>query len=290
MDKLLFVINPISGDLDKADLQAQVSQFCLECSLSAVFYQTTGQNDRQAIQSLLTLEQPKAVVAAGGDGTVNLVGTLLTGTTTPLGILPLGSGNGLAKDLHIPQGFEEALAVINQGKIRPMDTLQINGMPSLHLSDLGFNALVVERFTEANTRGPGTYAWNVAREYLGYEPKAYEIITDKEHYKGKAFMVTIANANMFGSNATINPEGEVDDGRFEICILEEFPKLEGIRILYQLYRSDITQSPYNRVLTCKRAVIHNPERELVQIDGEPAGTPDQLTVSILPQSLKVLLP
>jgi diacylglycerol kinase family enzyme len=103
-------------------------------------------------------------------------------------------------------------------------------------------------------------------------------------------MVTIANANMFGSNATINPDGEVDDGIFEICILTEFPKTAGINILYQMYRTDINDSLYSNIFKCRQATIYNLEKELVQIDGEPVEPAEKLEVKILPRSLKVILP
>jgi diacylglycerol kinase (ATP) len=288
--KLLFVINPISGGLDKENSEAHIKGYCMHHSIDAHIYRTTGDKDAIHIWDVCESEKPEAVVAVGGDGTVNLVGTMLIGRNLPMGIIPLGSGNGLSKDLKIPQDFDQALQVISQFKIRAIDTLKINNIPSLHLSDVGFNALIVKRFSEGDRRGPGAYAWNLMKEYVGYQPKEYKIVTDKETYQGKAFMVTIANANMFGSNATINPDGEVDDGIFEICILTEFPKTAGINILYQMYRSDINQSLYSNIFKCKYATIYNVEKELVQIDGEPVEPEEKLAVRILPHSLKVILP
>jgi diacylglycerol kinase family enzyme len=258
--------------------------------VEVMIYKTTGEDDKLQILSLHQQHQPDAIVAVGGDGTVNMVGTLLIRKDIPMGIIPMGSGNGLSKDLKIPQDFTEALEVILQYNVKYIDTLRINEMPSLHLSDVGFNALVVKRFSEGERRGPGAYAWNLMKEYLGYQPKEYEVITDKEQFKGKAFMIAIANANMFGSNATINPDGEVDDGIFEVCILTEFPKTAGINILYQMYQADINESLYSNIFRCKYATIKNLENELIQIDGEPIDTVDTLQVKILPRSLKVILP
>lgn len=288
--KLLFVLNPISGGVDKDDIEKSIQGFCLHKEIDYHMYHTTGQSDDLQLLNICEQEKPDAVVAIGGDGTVNLVGTMLINKNVPLGIIPQGSGNGLSKDLKIPQDFEQALAVIGQFKVSKIDTLRINGIPSLHLSDVGFNALIVKRFSEGDRRGPGAYAWNLMKEYVGYQPKEYEVITDRDHFRGKAFMVTIANANMFGSNATINPDGEVDDGIFEICILTEFPKTAGINILYQMYQSDINDSPYSHVFRCRHATIHNLEKELIQIDGEPVDTVDKLEVKILARSLQVLVP
>jgi diacylglycerol kinase (ATP) len=288
--KLLFVINPISGGIDKEDIESKLNEFCTASQVDMLVYKTTGEDDKSQILSLNEEQRPDAIIAVGGDGTVNLVGTALVNKDIPMGIIPMGSGNGLSKDLGIPQEFEAALQVMLQFKVRAIDTLRINNIPSLHLSGLGFNALIVKRFSEGDKRGPGAYAWNLMKEYAGYEPKEYEIITDRESYKGKAFIVTIANANMFGSNATINPEGEVDDGIFEICILEEFPKVSGINVLYQMYRANINESPYSHVLKSKHATIYNPEKETIQVDGEPVDVEEKLEVSILPKSLKIILP
>lgn len=288
--KLLFVINPISGGLDKDNAEAHIKGFCLHHKIETHIYRTTGEEDVAHILDLCEKQKPDAVIAVGGDGTVNLVGTMLIGRSLPMGIIPQGSGNGLSKDLKIPQDFDQALQVIHQFNVKSIDTLRINNTPALHLSDVGFNALIVKRFSEGDRRGPGAYAWNLMKEYVGYQPKEYKIVTDKETYEGKAFMVTIANANMFGSNATINPDGEVDDGIFEICILTEFPKTAGINILYQMYQSDINQSLYSNIFKCRYATIYNLEKELVQIDGEPVEPEEKLEVRIIPHSLKVIFP
>ncbi|MBJ6117974.1 hypothetical protein JAO76_07225 [Pontibacter sp. BT310] len=288
--KLLFVINPIAGDIDKTDLEEEITVICEEHGINYTFYKTTGDKDDEAIKSLIEKNKPDAVFAVGGDGTVSHVGALLIGTNTPLGIIPLGSGNGLSKDLNIPQDTEEALELIHRHVIRNIDTLDINGQPSIHLSDLGFNALVVKRFSDGETRGPGAYAWIAMQEFLSYEPKFYTIETDNERFEGEAFMVTIANANAFGSNANINPTGILNDGRFEICLIERFPKAAALGILYKLYTNSIDESVYTRKLSCRKAVIHNTNHEVMHIDGEPVNFGEEVRVTIKPKSLKVILP
>jgi diacylglycerol kinase family enzyme len=284
------VINPISGGIDKDDLCNQIEAFCAGKGVDCHLFYTTGEDDERQIWDLRNQIRPDAIVAVGGDGTVNLVGTMLIGKETPLGIIPLGSGNGLSKDLNIPQEFEDALEVLSGFHIQAIDTLEINGRPSLHLGDVGFNALIVKRFSEGDTRGPAAYAWHVAKEYVGYQPREYEVQTDTEHFRGNAFMIAIANANAFGSNAMINPAGVLDDGLFEICILEEFPKLEGISILYQLFNGEINNSLRSRILQCSHATIWNPEGEFLQIDGEIIDSPEKVEVIIKPGSLRIILP
>ena len=287
---LLFVVNPIAGDIDKEELQEEIKAICHENGQNCELFKTTGEGDKEKIGQLIREKKFDAVFAVGGDGTVNEVGALLIGTKTPLGIIPLGSGNGLSKDLNIPQDTEEALQLIHTHVIRNIDTVDLNGHPSIHLSDLGFNALVVKRFCEGDRRGPGAYAWIALQEYLNYEPKFYRIETDTENFEGEAFMVTIANANAFGSNAAINPSGILNDGRFEICLIEPFPKTAGLGILYRMYTDNIDSSLYTRRISCRSATIHNVENEVTHIDGETVELGSEIKVTMHPKSLKVVLP
>ena len=160
-------------------------------------------------------QAPDAVFAAGGDGTVSLVAQALAATDLPLGILPLGSGNGLAKDLSIPLDLEEALQLIWRHQVRSLDTLRVGGQFAVHLADMGFNAQVVRAFNAGGVRGPAAYVRVATQEYATYQPTTYRIETDRETWEGAAFMLTIANANTFGSNVVINPDSQLDDGQFE---------------------------------------------------------------------------
>lgn len=290
LHNLLFVLNPIAGDIEKDDLKEDIQAICQEHGIRYEIYTTTGENDAENLKKYLGENKYDGVFAVGGDGTVSLVGALLIGTGTPLGIIPLGSGNGLSKDLDIPQDTEEALELIHSHVVRNIDTITLNGMPSIHLSDLGFNALVVERFCEGDTRGPGSYVWIALQEYLGYEPKSYKIETDNGNFEGKAFMVTVANANAWGSNASINPDGVLNDGRFEICLIEPFPKAASLGILYKLYTDSIDSSVYTKIIQCRRAAIYNLDREVMHIDGEPVEAAEKIEVEMHAKSLKVILP
>lgn len=287
---LLFVLNPIAGDIEKEDLKEDIDIICQEHGIKYEMYTTSGEDDSEKLKKKLQEFNYDAVYAIGGDGTVSMVGDLLIGTSTPLGIIPLGSGNGLSKDLDIPQDTEEALELIHTFVVRNIDTITLNGMPSIHLCDLGFNALVVKRFCDGDTRGPGSYAWIALQEYLSYEPKQYRIETDTDTFEGKAFMVTVANANAWGSNASINPDGILNDGMFEICLIEPFPRAASIGILYKLYTDSIDTSVYTRILKCRRATIYNLDHELMHIDGEPVETAEKIEVEMHPKSLKVILP
>ena len=292
LHSLLFVLNPISGDIDKQNIESTITDFCSQRGRKAEFFHTSGENDFDKLKVHLAANSYDAVFAAGGDGTVNLVGEVLLGGKIPLGILPLGSGNGLSKDLGIPQDMNGALDVIWQHKLRALDTLHVGGNISVHLADLGFNALVVERFCSGDTRGPGAYIRIALQEYLSYQPVTYRIETDREQFEGPAFMLTIANASTFGSNVVINPDSHLDDGEFELCLIEPFPATASLGILYHLYTDAFDTSVYTRRLRCRRASIQVPgqPRVLVQVDGEPLELDTPIEVKINPRSLQVLTP
>ncbi|WP_157541056.1 diacylglycerol/lipid kinase family protein [Hymenobacter aerophilus] len=293
LQRLLFVLNPISGDIDKTQLRATIEAYCAERGRQADFYQTTGEDDLARLRKLLAVDPPPdAAFAAGGDGTVSLVAEALAGSLVPLGVLPLGSGNGLAKDLGIPLQLEAALALTWQHAVRQLDTLRVGGRFVVHLADLGFNACVVKRFNEGNVRGPGAYVRIATQEYAGYKPATYRIETEHGSWEGPAFMLTIANANTFGSNVVINPNRELDDGQFEICLIEPFPGLAAPGLLYRLYSSTFDDSDYTRRLSCRRAriAVAGATEVLVQLDGEPYTLPCPVEISLEPRSLRVLVP
>jgi len=288
--KLLFVLNPISGDIAKEEVQMLVEQYCKSQRVELFFYHTTGRQDSENIEEQIKELQPDIVVAIGGDGTVSLVANILNHGSIPLGIIPLGSGNGLSKDIGIPQDIGDAIALLKDGVVNRIDSLDINGHTVFHLSDLGFNALIVKKFNDGETRGPGAYAWIALQEYLNYQPFSYKIQTDKDIFEGEAFMVTIANANAFGSNATINPTGVINDGYFEICLIEPFPKAAAVGLLLSLYTEKIQNSVYSRILKCKWATIEKNPEDVLQIDGEPIELDGLLHVQMHPKSLPVLMP
>ncbi|RSK45236.1 diacylglycerol/lipid kinase family protein [Hymenobacter rigui] len=289
---LLFVLNPISGDVDKTALESTITAYCTERGRTAAFFHTTGQNDLAHLTSHLAEHRYDAVFAAGGDGTVSLVAEAVSGSALPLGIIPLGSGNGLSKDLGIPQDVPAALRLTWEYTVRTLDTLRVGGLFAAHLADIGFNALIVQKFDEGDVRGPGAYVRIATQEYAAYQPASYHIQTDRETWEGEAFMLTIANANTFGSNVVINPNSRLDDGEFELCLIAPFPNTAAPGLLYRLYTSDFDESDYTRRLRCRHAriAVSGAGQVLVQVDGEPHQLPTPVDVEIQPRSLRVLVP
>lgn len=290
--KLLFVVNPFAGGKNKKDLPPALEKFCLDNDFSSVTYCTTGKDaDRERIAAYIRDERPDAVIVAGGDGTVNLVGEVIVGTPMPLGIIPLGSGNGLARDLGIPvKKTEDALEVIRKFIPHPIDTLRLDGRNCFHVSDIGFNARIVRKFSKSIIRGKLSYLWYGMQEFFALRDFEYIIETEKERLHGKAFMMAVINGKRFGTNANINPTGEIDDGFFEISIIKPFSRWKSFRILYHLFNNDIHTSEYNQVVHCKKAIIYNCNNTSFHIDGEPATPGRKIEVEIVPGGLTILMP
>ncbi len=288
---ILFVINPISGDIDKQDLDAKIEAFAAKHQLQVAFFNTTGENDDEHLKAFIAEKKPDIVGAVGGDGTVNLVAKQLVHTKTPLAIIPMGSGNGLSKDLQIPQNdIAAALEVLLQYDMVNLDTLEVDGQFFMHLADIGFNARIVKLFNNSNKRGLLSYLRFTIREFFKYKTTRYVIKTDNGNFSGSAFMITIANSNQFGSNLTINPDGKYDDGLFEVIVIKRFPRKKALGLFFRMLFKRINFSPYCKIIQCRQAEIFSMRRQTLQFDGEIAGTVKSFKIIINPGSLKVLAP
>ena len=289
--KYLFVVNPISGDRNKENILEQIQTFSEAHKLQQLIVKTTGGDDEKEIRIAIKEFEPDVVVAVGGDGTVNLVAKIVAGTNLVLGIVPMGSGNGLSKDLNIPQNnIDKSLNLLYQSNAHPIDTLTANGHFFLHLCDIGFNARIVKLFNRGSSRGLLSYIKFTLKEFYKYKTSYYEIATDMGEFRGKAFMVTVANSNQFGSNLTINPGGAVDDGLFEVIIIKKFPRKKALRLFLQLLFKRINFSPYCIILKCRKAKISCKKKKTLQYDGEIADEVQHVEVEIHPRNLKVIIP
>jgi diacylglycerol kinase (ATP) len=291
LKRYLFVVNPISGEVDKSQLSSLLNDFAKTYQWDHKVFTTNGKDDEEQIQRLLREYAPQVVVAVGGDGTVSLVAQQLQDTGMVLGIIPAGSGNGLSKDLGFPQNnFTAALEALAHGHIAHMDTLKANDFFFMHLADIGFNAHIVKLFNQSASRGLLTYMRFVLKEFYSYPTTYYEIETDNGVFYGNAFMITVANSNRFGSNLTINPDGHWGDGKFEIIIIKRFPKKEALRLFVRLMTKRIKFSPHCIIIQCTRASVRCETKKTLQYDGEFAKRVKQVDFSIKPASLQVIVP
>ncbi|WP_291858263.1 diacylglycerol kinase family protein [Marinilabilia sp.] len=287
---ILFVINPISGNNQKTNVTAQIERICNKYSLFPEFIETTGENDKEKIANALQSQNPETAVAVGGDGTVNLVASLLIGSDIKLGIIPTGSANGMAFELNIPSNLEQAMAVIARDVSRPIDLLKINReYLAIHLSDLGMNARIIKRFDQEKIRGLYGYARQFFKELKS--PSHFKCIVDcegKKRRKYKAVMIVMTNTHFFGTGAVVNPTGKLDDAKFEIVVIKPYPWYYIFHMVFAFFTGNIHRLRHIRTLSCQRATLKMKPAPDLQVDGEPVGKLKQLEVEVIPAAIHII--
>lgn len=289
--KILFVINPISGDIDKKYLEEKIETLSKKQQFAFEIHYTKGKNDHQLITGAIRKFTPAKVVAVGGDGTCNLLAKVLMNRGIPMGIIPLGSANGLAKELEIPQNLDEALKTIVANKTKAIDLLIINQKHvSLHLADIGINAQVVKRFERDRIRGFAGYAKHFIQELFAAKPLKFKVTLDGRKILKNAHMVVIANATKYGTGAIINPKGSISDGQFEIIFIRPYSVWHLFQMVIPFFTRKIHELDYVKSFSGRTATIHNYGRKELQIDGELIGRLKEINVEINPHALEILVP
>ncbi|TNE55456.1 MAG: YegS/Rv2252/BmrU family lipid kinase [Bacteroidetes bacterium] len=286
--RLKFVVNPKSGIGSKEDFPQ-----LLERNLDAEIFEydihyTEYRGHAKKIAKAAADEAYDLVCAVGGDGSVHEVGTALIGTNTALGIIPMGSGNGLARHLKIPLQVEKAIRSLNHCEIIRMDTGLVNDKPFLGIGGYGFDALIAQKFDKYHTRGFWGYTRLTIREYLSYKPIKIDIRLEEEEREEEVVLCTIANSSEFGNGFTVSPDSDVSDGIFELCILHPFPKWKAPWVIYNFFKRKGHLLPYAEIIPFKKARITLHE-QMAHYDGEPVSVRKELNVQIKPESLHVIV-
>ncbi|MEZ0182590.1 diacylglycerol kinase family protein [Flavobacterium oncorhynchi] len=285
---ILFVVNPISGDLDKTDLIDAVREFAAVNHFDLKVYETTGKNDLKEIQTLYNQFNPERIIIAGGDGTIKMVAEAMEQYDIILGILPAGSANGLSVDLNLPSSIEENLRIAFLHHYIEMDMICINGKKSIHLSDLGLNANLVKNYEQSDLRGFWGYAlqaFSALKE--SEEPFIATILANNEEVEHTARMLVIANSQKYGTGVVINPNGAMNDGKFELVILKSLDLLLIGKIItgnMPIDSDDIV------IISTDKATIKTDYPVNFQIDGEYCGAQTNLEVHILHKQMKIAIP
>jgi len=278
--------------LDKSSFKKRVKDFCEKEKFALSFLETTGENDIQLLAHRLKEADPDILLVCGGDGTINLAATCEQQYDIEVtnAIIPLGSANGMAKDLEIPQDILAALEILKKGKVRELDVLKVNDQYSIHLSDLGFNAKLIRKFEKSGGRGKWNYARHFFRVLREQSYSEYSLLLDGKSLNIKAQMVAFANARRYGTGAVINPKGRSDDGKFEVCIFKPYPWYAFFGITWRFFTGDLTSSPYVQIFSTTEALVTvNPE-EILQIDGEVIGPASRVEVSISSKPFRIIAP
>lgn len=288
LQKILFIINPVSGGKGKEDWEAFIRQYFRERPHAMEFFLLTGKDDSVSVNHYINTIKPDKVVAVGGDGTVKLVAELLKGTDFTLGILPAGSANGMARELGLPLDKQEALDVILQGTCRPIDAIQINDKEiCIHLADMGLNAMLVKYFDESPGRGMWGYGRSLFKMLWNKRAIEARLETNEGSMIRKAYMIVLANARMYGTGVTINPKGNLEDGQFEVVIVR---RLNFWAIFKVLTNKGSFPDEHIEVISVTNLKLKARHRGYFQVDGEYRGRMKEVRARIIPQCLKIMLP
>lgn len=284
-----FIVNPIAGVQSKDTLTYHLEKKLdlqkFEYKILVTEYpRHATELCRQALQ-----EGYRIIVAVGGDGTVNEVARPMVGTEYHLGIIPLGSGNGLARHLQIPTDIDEAIRVINIGHVKKIDTVEINDQIFVSIAGIGFDALVAKKFAQQNRRGLWGYLKVTIREYFRYRPRKFKLIVDGKRLYREALFISFANSDQFGYRTTIAPEASADDGMIDVVIVKKIPLWQTLLWLPALFFRKINRSPYVEIIKAKEVDIRN-KVKTINLDGEPVKVGKRLHIHIIPSSLNVIVP
>lgn len=285
---ILLVINPIAGGTDKQPIINAFKEHVSQDGNQSIIYETTGDNDKEAIQELIKEQNPDRIVVSGGDGTIREVADAIKGASIKVGLLPSGSANGLATNFDIPDSLEEQLDIALGDHFIAMDLIEINGYTCLHIADLGINAQLIKNYEKSEIRGKLGYLIQSFPTLLSSDfPFEVEIQCDDQTISEEGILVAIANANKFGTGAQINPTGKMDDGIFEVLVFKNF----SIKGILETFYDDAELDPdFVKVIPCKNVSIQSRKPIAFQIDGEFIGDEQRVEAKMTPHKLNLAIP
>ena len=282
--KIRFIINPISG----TGKQKGIEKFIIKHLENFEIIYTQKAGDATRISKEAANDNIDAIIAVGGDGTVNECLNALVNTNTALGVIPCGSGNGFAYHIGMERNIEKAVIQLKNTKIEVIDSCTANGFPFVNVSGIGFDSHIANLFLTLTKRGFVNYVKLVIRE-LSYKAKEYTINYNNIERKVKAYIIAFANASQYGNDAKISPMANFQDGLLDFVILKEFPKWKIPFFLLKVATGKAHLSKYVEIIQCQKMTI-SAENTLLHLDGEPFKASNPIEVTILPKSLKILMP
>ena len=288
-ESITFIVNPISGTKSKDTLPLLLKQEIDDSRYECEIIETKYAGHAAEIASQCVADHKDICVAVGGDGTVNEVARSLVHSETALGIIPCGSGNGLARHLCLPMDMKQALQVINAGKTDYFDYGIINDQPFFCTCGMGFDAYVSLKFAESGKRGLATYVENVLKEGFTYKPDTYVITDESGHHQYNAFLVACANASQYGNNAYIAPEASMQDGLLDVIIMEPFNIIEAAKVGFDLFAKTLKSNKHIKTFQARSIHISRNEPGAVHFDGDPTKMGTDIDVRIEPLGLKAII-
>lgn len=296
--KILFFINPVSGTKSKLQLEKTIIRKCEERNMSFEILFTSQDGAYPFLHDKIITENVTDIAIAGGDGSLSPIISSVLNVPVNIGIIPLGSGNGLARTAGIPNSVDKAIDIIFAGKSKCTDVFSINKKLSVHVSGLGFDAKVAHDFSEGKTRGLNAYTKIAINNFLSAKTYPFTIEMDETKINVEAFFICIANSNQFGNNFKVAPRASISDGLLDIVVLQKTNKARAVLSFAQQILSGKVHDVASAALRKKNILyfqtqklkIENPALAPLHIDGDPAATSKEFSIEILPSGYKLLHP
>lgn len=283
----MLVVNPVSGAIDKSSFIDVITLFAAKENCNLILYTTSGKNDILEIRSLYQQHKPERILIVGGDGTIKMVAEATEGQDVILGILPAGSSNGLCVDLDLMKSLDENLEIAFHNHYIQLDSIIINNQKCLHLSDLGLNAKLIRNYEKSDVHGKWGYALQLFNTLVELEePFAAVITANNQTIECECRMIVIANSTKYGTGVVINPDGVMNDGKFELVILKNLDLL----IFSEIVLGNMPLDQENiEIISTDNATIKTNFPIYFQIDGEYCGRESELKISVSPNKIKVAI-
>lgn len=290
MTSILFILNPISGTVSKANVSALIEKHIDKERFAWDVCYTEYAGHAETIAREAADRGVDIVVAVGGDGTVNEVARGLMQTRTALAIIPCGSGNGLARHLMLPLDVRQSIRVINEMEIHCLDYGVIDGHPFLCTCGVGFDAFIAERFASAGKRGVMTYLEKIFKDGLAYESETYEYSIDGGEFVEKtAWLISCANASQYGNDAYIAPNASMKDGLLDIVVMDPVGVQNAVSVNMEMVNKTLDKNSNIQTFKGKRLVIRRGEAGFVHYDGEPAMAPAEVEVFLVERGINIVV-
>lgn len=282
-------MNPISGTQKSRDLDGLLKEHLDEGQFDWELYHTTERGDATRRAQKAVIEGMDAVIAIGGDGTINEVAQALVHTSVALGIVPKGSGNGLAYHLGIFKDLNKAIDQLNESQEQWIDTARFNGQLFLNVAGIGFDAHIAHAFDSHGTRGFFSYLALTLREFMKFDSQRFELVLDGKVINRSAFMLSVANGSQFGNHAFIAPDADISDGYLDLVIVKQLRGWEMLSFPFRLFNRSLRNSRSIEVKKVRKIEVVTTMTK-GHLDGEPVVLQEENLIEIVPESLKVLVP
>lgn len=287
--RILFILNPISGTVKKASIPEKIDQFLDHSLYNADIRYTEYAGHATEITHEACEDGYDIVVAVGGDGTINEVGKALVHSSTAMGIIPCGSGNGLARHLSIPVNIKKAIELINRCEIHELDYGTINGHPFFCTCGMGFDAFISKKFAEGGKRGKLKYMQLVLSQGLRYKGEPYDITIGNEEIHHFSYLVSCANASQYGNNAYIAPHASMSDGLLDVIIMDPFGFLDAPEMSFDMMNKTLDRSSKVQTFRTDHIHVHRQTEGPVHYDGDPVMMGTDIDVRLVKRGIRIVV-